>query len=159
MERFNALEITKIAMDMEKEGQDFYRKAAALAKDEKSGSIFIVLAEQEKRHLELFYGLHKMLSEKNGLSDEYLYDENVSLYMKALVENKVFKENELAGIKDMESMKDALHIGINSEKNSILFYNEIIRNTKSAEVHGVLSLILEEEKKHLVDLTGLLNTL
>lgn len=159
MEKFNVLEITKIAMDMEKEGQEFYRNAAALVNDEKTGSIFILLAEQEKRHAELFFDLHKMLSEINDLSDEYLYDENVSLYMKALVENKVFKQNELDRIKSMSSMKDALSIGINSEKSSILFYNEIIRNTKSTEVLGVLSLILDEEKKHLVDLTDLLNTL
>lgn len=159
MEKFNVLEITKIAMDMEKEGQEFYRNAAALVNDEKTGSIFILLAEQEKRHAELFFDLHKMLSEMNDLSDEYLYDENVSLYMKALVENKVFKQNELDRIKSMSSMKDALSIGINSEKSSILFYSEIIRNTKSTEVLGVLSLILDEEKKHLVDLTDLLNTL
>ena len=159
MEKFNALEITKIAMDMEKEGQEFYHKAAALAKDDKLHSIFVLLEEQEKRHEELFYDLHKMLSEINNLSDEYLYDENVSLYMKALVENKVFKEYELDKIKSMTSMKDAVHIGINSEKSSILFYNEIIRNSKSAEILHVLSMILEEEKKHLVDLTSLLSTL
>jgi rubrerythrin len=56
-------------------------------------------------------------------------------------------------------MKDALGLGINSEKNSILFYTEIIRNTKSTEVLGVLSLILAEEKKHLVDLTNIINTI
>ena len=159
MERFNILEITKIAMDMEKEGQAFYRKAAALTTDEKLSSMFILLAEQEKRHLELFFDLHKTFSEKNGINDEYIYDENVSLYMKALVENKVFKEAELTRIKNMDSMKDALGLGINSEKNSILFYTEIIRNTKSTEVLGVLSLILAEEKKHLVDLTNIINTI
>lgn len=159
MEKFNALEITKIAMDMEKEGQEFYHKAAALAKDDKLRSIFVLLEEQEKKHSELFYDLHKMLSKASNLSDEYLYDENVSLYMKALVENKVFKKYELDRIKNMSSMKDALHIGIDSEKNSILFYNEILKNSKSTEMLHVLSFILEEEKKHLVDLTNLLNTL
>lgn len=159
MEKFNVLETTKIAMDMEKEGQEFYGKAAALAEDEKLRSIFLLLEEQERRHAEIFAGLHKMLSEVNNLSDEYLYDENVSLYMKALVENKVFKQDELDKIKSMSSMKDALQIGINAEKSSILFYSEIIRNTKSTEVLGALSLILAEEKKHLVDLTGLLNTI
>ncbi|KUO73605.1 MAG: hypothetical protein APF77_15410 [Clostridia bacterium BRH_c25] len=159
MEKYNNLEITKIAMDMEKEGQEFYGKAAALAKDEKLRSIFILLEEQEKRHAELFSNLHKMLSETSNLSDDYLYDENVSLYMKALVENKIFKEKELDSIKNMSSMKDALNIGINSEKNSILFYNEIISNTKSAEVLHILSMILNEEKKHLIDLTSLINTI
>jgi len=158
MEGLNALEITKIAMDMEKEGQAFYRKAAVIAGDEKSSSMFILLAEQEKRHSEMFYDLHELISQKNQSSDEYLYDENVSLYMKALVENKVFKENEQDSIRTMNSIQDALRIGINSEKNSILFYNEIMRNTKSADVLGILALILEQEKKHLLDLTGLLNT-
>jgi len=158
MEKYNVLEITKIAMDMEKEGQDFYHKAAALVKDEKLRSIFVLLEEQEKRHGELFYDLHKTFSKIHNLSDEYLYDENVSLYMKALVQNKVFKEYELNQIKNMNSMKDAIHIGINSEKNSILFYNEIIKNSKSKEIIHVLSMILEEEKKHLVDLTNLLGT-
>ena len=159
MEKFNALEITKIAMDMEKEGQEFYLKAASVAKEEKAGSIFTLLAEQEKRHAELFSDLHKVLSEKNNLSNDYLYDENVSIYMKALVQNKVFKEKELDSIKDMKSMQEALLIGINSEKNSILFYNEIIRNTKSTEVLSTLSLIVEEEKRHFVDLARLLETI
>ena len=159
MEKFNVLEITKIAMDMEKEGQDFYHRAAALANDDRLRSIFVLLEEQEKRHGELFSNLHKMLSETHNLSDEYLYDESVSLYMKALVENKVFKEHELAQIKNMSSMKEAIHIGINSEKSSILFYSEIIKNSKSKEILHVLSIILEEEKKHLVDLTNLLGTI
>jgi rubrerythrin len=158
MEKYNVLEITKIAMDMEKEGQDFYNKAAALAKDDKLRSIFVLLEEQERRHSELFSDLHKMLSEIHNLSDEYLYDESVSLYMKALVENKVFKDYELKQIKNMNSMKEAIHIGINSEKNSILFYSEIIKNSTSKEILHVLSMILEEEKKHLVDLTSLLGT-
>lgn len=159
MDKFNIIEITKIAMDMEKEGQKFYDKAAELARDEKISSIFMLLSEQEKRHAELFSGLHKMLSEINNLSDEYLYDESVSVYLRAIVDNKVFKKSELDNIKNMDSMKDALRIGINSEKNSILFYSEIIKNSKSSEVLGTLSLILEEEKKHLVDLTNLLNTI
>lgn len=159
MEKFNVLEITKIAMDMEKEGQEFYHKAATLNKDDKLRSIFVLLEEQEKKHAELFYNLHKMLSELHNISDEYLYDENVSSYMKALVENKVFKEYELNLVKNMSSMKDAIHIGINSEKNSILFYSEIIKNSKSEEILQVLSTILEEEKKHLVDLTNLLYTI
>lgn len=159
MEKFNLLEITKIAMDLEKEGQQFYGKSAALAKDEKLRSMFLLLEEQEKKHAEIFAALHKTLSEVNNLSDEYLYDENVSLYMKAIVENKVFKQDELDKVKTMTTMKDALQIGINSEKNSILFYNEIIMNTKSTQAQGALSLILAEEKKHLVDLTNLINTI
>lgn len=159
MENFNIIEITKIAIDMEKEGQEFYRKASALTEDEKLRSMFILLAEQEKKHAEIFYDLHKAFSETENLKDDYLYDEEVALYIKALVDNKVFKQEELDKIKKMDSMKDALQLGINSEKNSILFYSEIIRNTKSAEVLGALSLILAEEKKHLVDLTNLINTI
>jgi rubrerythrin len=159
MENFNVIEITRIAIDMEKEGQEFYRKASALAADEKLRSMFILLAEQEKKHSEIFYDLHKAFSEIGKLEDDYLYDEEVALYIKALVDNKVFRQEELERIKKMDSMKDALQIGINSEMNSILFYSEMIRNTKSAEVMGALSLILAEEKKHLVDLTNLINTI
>lgn len=159
MVNFNVIEVTRFAIDMEKEGQEFYRKASGLAKDEKFRSMFILLAEQEKKHSEMFYDLHKAFSEIGKLEDDYLYDEEVALYIKALVDNKVFKQEELEKIKKIDSMKDALQVGINSEKNSILFYSEIIRSTKSAEVLGALSLILAEEKKHLVDLTNLLNTI
>jgi len=158
-DKFNIVEVTKIAADMEISGQKFYERAAELTKDEKAKGIFLLLAEQEKGHFKLFNKLHELMSEIHGIDDEYLYDENVSAYLKALMGNKVFKDNMLEDAQNINSIEEAINIGITSEKNSILFYSELMKNSTSREVLSTLEIILQEEKKHLVDLTNLLNTL
>ena len=156
---FNVIEVTQMAINIEEKGLAYYNEAAKRANDDKIKGIFLLLAEQEKKHIELFAKLLELLSDIHNIDSEYLYDESVSSYFKALVGNQVFKDNQLNNVITIENTKDALNEGIAAEKNSILFYNEILKHTKLQAVTDVLEIIIEEEKKHIIDLNSILKTL
>jgi rubrerythrin len=53
---------------------------------------------------------------------------------------------------EVMSPAEALAIGIQAEKDSILLYQGIFNQSKSQAVRNALSILLEEEKRHLVEL-------
>ena len=57
------LESFKIAMQMEKEGIEFYNKAASDAKSEKEKALFERLVEKEKEHYNIFANTYFFLSD------------------------------------------------------------------------------------------------
>jgi rubrerythrin len=57
------LEAFKIAMQMEKEGVEFYKKAAAEAKTEKESSLFDRLVKEEQQHYDIFANTYFFLSD------------------------------------------------------------------------------------------------
>lgn len=57
------LEAFKIAMQMEKEGAEFYKKAAAGAKTEKEKSLFERLIKEEQEHYNIFANTYFFLSD------------------------------------------------------------------------------------------------
>ena len=54
---------------------------------------------------------------------------------------------------------DALKIGIQAEKDAILFYTEATKNTKNKEGQKAFEFLASEEKKHLKLLADLLRVL
>ncbi len=57
------LEAFKIAMQMEKEGVEFYKKAASEAKTEKEKSLFERLVKEEQEHYSIFSNTYFFLSD------------------------------------------------------------------------------------------------
>jgi rubrerythrin len=57
------LEAFKIAMDMEREGMEFYRKIAGEAKKEKEKLLLERLIEEEQQHYQLFSNTYQFLSD------------------------------------------------------------------------------------------------
>lgn len=57
------LEAFKIAMQMEKEGVEFYKKAAAQAKTEKEKTLFERLIKEEQEHYNIFANTYFFLSD------------------------------------------------------------------------------------------------
>jgi rubrerythrin len=57
------LDAFKIAMDMEKEGEKFYRTSLAAAKTDKEKALFARLIEEERQHYEIFANTYSHLSD------------------------------------------------------------------------------------------------
>ncbi len=76
MERVGAeadeLAALKTALDMEKEGHEFYRRAAAEAGDEKERALFQRLAFEEKRHHDILLNTHAFLTDTGNW---FMWDE------------------------------------------------------------------------------------
>ena len=59
----------------------------------------------------------------------------------------------------LDTLRDILLYAISSEKDSLLFYLEMLTETQSETLKPVLREIIAEEKKHLYDLQALLEKL
>ncbi|MGI6141891.1 MAG: ferritin family protein [Caldicoprobacterales bacterium] len=157
---FNDLEALKIAIQIERRGEVFYEKSMYLAPNDSVSQMLAELAEQERDHAATFQEIYNELSQhKQNFDDEYLYNPEVSAYLRAMVETSVFPSDELQEeiMRDIKDITDVLAIGIQAEKDSILFYTEMIINARYIEAKDAFRRLLKEEKKHLIDLQTQLN--
>ncbi len=149
-QKFNSVEVIEMAKDIEKRGLDFYQNQAKKTDDDDLKALLLKLASDEEDHYNTF---SSMLDEAKKLTDtdsDYVYGEEVSAYLKALIEFSVFPAEE--EVEDrINSIEDVLELAINAEKDSILFYREMMEynNKKTNEI---LKKLVDEEKQHLLDL-------
>ncbi|MCM8759465.1 MAG: ferritin family protein [Candidatus Omnitrophica bacterium] len=149
----NEDELFKVAMNIEQQGIEFYQSAFECAVIEKAKDIFEFLKKEEKRHYEVFKKMD-MEIERIKFRPEEL-DEEISLYLRSLVDSGIFEnllpKTEWKNLTD----RQALNIGIQVEKTSILFYSGISEITLEPTSKNALDRIIKEEKSHLVALTTL----
>ncbi len=67
------LEVFKIAMNMEKEGVEFYRKALSEAKTEKERMLFKQLIHEEEQHFSIFQNTYSFMSDTGNW---FMWDEH-----------------------------------------------------------------------------------
>lgn len=149
-ENFNDGEALKLAINTEEEGLEFYSTLAKNAKDIKVKEVFSKLASDEKDHLTLFQkAYHEITSSINAT--EGCEDYTVDLYLKYLIDTGIFAQKGEAKRLAMETKSDidALKIGIQAEKDSILYYSEAARNTRHTMGKTAFERLVNEEKKHL----------
>ena len=148
---FNEIEAAMIAQNMEKHGLDFYQKAAAKAKDTATRDLFLRLAEDEKKHLARFEELEEILQADRRAKKGYTDDADLAAYIDRLVETQVFAdEGAVARLADQAgSDYEALAVGIRAERDSILFYQEMMSFIESNRARATFSTILDEEREHL----------
>ncbi len=120
MERVNALEILREAMELEKDGIKFYSKTAKSCKDADIESVFKQLAEDELNHLEKLELLYDSLAENNEwLVMQDMMDEG----SRKLEDTDLFEEDfECEDVSELE----AIDRGIKAEKDSIEFYRKAL---------------------------------
>ena len=151
----SASDIINIAIDIERRGISFYDVMAKSADNDSAKAIFSNLVVMEREHLEVFQGL---LEEINNLQIEDIQDSRRSGYIKSLAESAVFTDDLITS--DMASQADtdikAMELGINAEKDSLLFYYEII-HILPQRMTQVIDRIIEEEKTHLLQLAAIKN--
>lgn len=158
---FNDLEALRIAINIEKRGERFYRLAAQkMEGDSDIVDVLEDLAEQEKDHANTFQQIYNdFIQKKDDFDDLYLYEPEVDAYLRAMVETSVFptdqEQNDI--LETIQSIDDVIYLGIQAEKDSILFYTEMIIHSKLPEAKAAFRKLLKEEKKHLVDLKDRLN--
>ncbi len=142
---FSGSEIVEMAVQIEKNGRDFYKRVAGLSKDSSVKKIFEHLAGQEERHIKVF---EAMLSTVKKYEPVEAYTDEYFAYIKALSDDHVFtkekKGNEIAGA--VKDEKQAVELGIGFEKDSILFYHEMKNFVPESEQNAIEGLLVEEQK-------------
>jgi rubrerythrin len=150
---FSGRELIEMAMGVESNGLAFYETLVQRTENPDARVIYDYLGGEEKKHLIIFEELGKGVA---GYQLPETYPGEYMQYLKALVDNAVFnsKSEAVRKARGAANEMDALAVGIEGEKDSILFYSElqdIIREKDRALVVKVIG----EEKGHLRQLNEL----
>lgn len=145
---FTSADIREIAVQIEKNGEAAYRKAAEMVKDSAVGEIFIWMAEEERVHRSFFKSIEssELITEEQReleemgrqLLQEMVADQTFSMDREILVETDDFAE--------------ALSQAQTFEKDTIMFYDFLLNLVSDDETRQQLELVIEEEKRHIEQL-------
>ena len=147
MSVFQASDIVEFAIRIEENGENFYRFAVQLARDEDPKKLFGQLANAEVAHKKTF---EKIFAAMDKIAPPEKYDGEYAAYLHNYVDNAIiFKkealDQELANVKDTRS---ALDFALRREMDSILYYHEI-KGLVPANEHATVDRIIQEERRHV----------
>jgi len=149
---FNADEVFEMGMDIEKNGEAYYNKAAELASDPQVKKVFEYLAGEEKTHWETFKQLRDELSGETS-TPTVIDPEGVNnLYLEALVKSRLFSNVEEAEkvAADAPDAVAALNAALIFEKDTILFFSTMRSMTREDLGADKINLLIAEEQKHII---------
>lgn len=152
---FSDVEGLRIAMEIEARGMAFYQKAHEHAKQAEHKDLFLLLHHEEVAHFETFKNMYEEIKKQEGAGDsEYLFDQEASRYLTVLAEAHVFPPGEKAAeaVAKLNTLEEILKLALQAEKDSILFYDELARQSKFEKAREIFKTLKEEEQKHVVKL-------
>jgi rubrerythrin len=142
---FSADEIFEMAEQMERNGQQFYNAAAAAVQGEEHKKLLLELAGMEVDHGKTFQAMRRELTQKEKDTNVFDPQGEAALYLKALVDTRVFFQKEM----DVSSMEKILKAAIEAEKDSIVFYLGMKNAVPEDLGRTRLDDIIKEEMSHV----------
>jgi len=142
---FNADEIFEMAEQMERNGAQFYRDAAETAADSSNKEMLIGLSKMEVAHEKMFESMRAELTAADKASTVFDPTGEASLYLRALVDSRVFFKKEI----DVTSMVEILKSAIEAEKDSIVFYLGMKEAVAEDLGKDRIDVIIKEEMGHI----------
>lgn len=148
---FTTTEIFEIALQIERNGAAFYRRAAEVAPDEASRAMLASLAEMEDDHEATFTTLRDTADLADAPRDEELL-----ATIRAMADNHVFDTgmDAEAILTGDESAEEILSTAIGLEKESVVYYAALKEVVVGAETRDKVQAILLEEMDHIAELSG-----
>ncbi|MDP8227436.1 hypothetical protein D4R71_06435 [bacterium] len=150
MNIFDVTEIYQFAVQIEENGEKFYRAMVEKFDDKKVKELFGFLAEEEVRHEKVF---REMLAKIESYNPQESYPGEYFDYLHAYADNLVFTIDKIdEGIDGVNTVDEALQFAIGKELDTILYYHEM-RNVVPEHQQKMVDDIINEERKHVVQLT------
>lgn len=149
---FNADEVFEMGMDVEKNGEAFYNRAAELAGDPLTRKAFEYLAEEEKKHWVTFRDLRESLGGETTSPTVIDTEQTGGMYLDALVKSRLFtnvREAEAAAENAADEI-EALQAALTFEKDTILFFESMKSITREDLGRDEINMLIDEERKHVV---------
>lgn len=156
---FSAEETLKIAIQIEENGKEFYEGMVPEVDESPIKDLFKDLATQEVNHKNTF---KEMLGEAELERGEdissLLYGELEDSYLEALADSKIFNpaNENISAAKQVGSRDEMIAIAISLEKDTILYYYELLELAKSSDDQELIKQVIEEEKTHVKRLASIL---
>ncbi len=140
---YDADEIFEMALELERNGNEFYKKAAEGLTDSSNRKLLLDLAEMEVNHEKLFSDLRKELKTANP--DYFDPDGEAALYLHSIANTKIFFKREI----DPTSLEDIFKEAILAEKDSTVFYLGMKEMVPDQAGKDKIDSIIKEEMSHI----------
>lgn len=147
-QKYSINELVEFAVQIEKDGNAFYKEQVLKSKNPEAKKIFEYLADQENQHMQKYQNLLEQIDQTVNVGSTY--SDDYYNYLQAIVQNVVFNKEEPQVADDIEVVDYA----IGKEKDSILFYREMLAFV-SEKYAGIIQSIIEEEQYHIVQLLNI----
>lgn len=149
---FTIADIRNIAMQIERNGEATYRKAAKLATDPDLAAAFRQMADEEKRHAEWFEAIEM----NRELTEAEREMEAVGkTILQEMIRDKTFSLDEKK-LASAETFGELINESKKFEEDTIIFYEMLSGFIDDHEIMEQLNEIIAEEKKHSEELRKLL---
>ncbi len=159
---FNAGEVFKMALQIEENGQSFYEKAAARPFPEMIQKLFRDLAKEETGHRALFQSILDKLPPSTTKSSVWDPAGELDQYLKLMASQHVFNRTG-AELEEMlakvEGAVSAVRMAMGFEKDTIVFFLEMMEASDSDESRAFIGRLVNEERGHLKRLADILTKL
>lgn len=145
---FTIADIREIAIQIEKNGEAAYRKAAETVNDSAVSEVFTWMAEEEKRHREFF----ALIDSDESLSEEQAELERMGRQLlQEMVADQTFSLDSKMLIKtaDFEASLDQAGV---FETDTVMFYEFLLNLLGDEQAKQQLEKVIMEEKRHIEQL-------
>jgi rubrerythrin len=151
---FTADDIFDIAIQIEKNGNEFYTRALAQLGEGEVKDCFTRLAAQELEHAAIFHELRAVCGEQERAAGEP-EDATVS-YLKAFARGHVFDaaQDAVSALSELRTPQDILKRAIVAEKDSIALYTGIKAFIAEDQCgRDKIDRVIAEEMNHIAELS------
>ena len=148
-ELFSAAELIEVAITEEQTGAAFYRALAAKTDSAELKEFALQVAQMEDDHEAAFT---ELLERVGGYTPAESYGGEYDSYMSYLLEGRIFPTGQdgVAMAERMASDEEAVDQAMGMERNTLLFYSEMLKFVPESE-RVLLDDIMDEERKHVTD--------
>ena len=147
---FSAKEMVRIAVRNEETGLDFYRLASERAKTPELKRLFDDLAVQEQAHKARFLALLDHVQEPAQPDEKPADPEETGRFIAAMTDSRLFEgeDKNIALAAKASDGKSAVEFALGFEKDTLLFFYQMLEQVRSAD-RALVEEIIREEKSHI----------
>ncbi|MGC8545580.1 ferritin-like domain-containing protein [Athalassotoga sp.] len=139
-------EILEMAIKIERDGEKFYGYLAKNLENPGKKELFSYLQSQEAQHAKDFERISKDIVDD---VDPQLWSD-AKPYLESIVNGVIFPSyNEMVSKSKYMNINDIADFALSIEKETIIFYNEILDVSKTEKVRDILRKIIHEELGHV----------
>lgn len=142
---FSISEIIDLAIQIETNGEDTYRKGASQTLDPSIATLLSWLADQEKEHIEWFRNL-KIRVDAGPVTAQL--DDAAREILRSVLGDQTFSLAD-AEVSKQDNILSLLKVSLEFEKDTIVFYEMIMEFVEDKETKGHLGAIIREEENHV----------
>jgi rubrerythrin len=145
---FSVLEIIDIAIQLEKNGERVYRRAAGQVADHELKRMLIWFADEEIRHAQFFSSLRRDVAENPA--DHFDADMSREL-IDRFIREQIFSLTDVDFTR-IDDLEELLNIFIEFEEDTLQFYEMLKPFVTDSGDSGKIDQIIAEEKSHISQL-------